>query len=197
MVQPPSYCTTQPERQRHPRRPHAQGDLPIAEEVSQIHLQPDEEQEQDEPEVRDEVEVRDRGGGEDGVGESGYASHDGGSEHNASDDFGDDARLADFRERVVEEAAEEDDDAGLDYEHYDGVLGGMLAVGFLIRCVGLHCYLGVIMGGVSTFEDAALGRCSEGARCRAGGDRDGVVDHLGHCGGYTCHGSGVYPLGLS
>ena len=50
---------------------------------------------------------------EDGIGESGNTSKDGGAEQDAPNDLGDDAGLTEVGEGEVEEAAEDDDDARL------------------------------------------------------------------------------------
>lgn len=97
----------------HAEHAHAQCNLPVVYQEAQIHLQTDNEQEQREPEVGDECELRHGLGGEDGFLESRYAAHDRGPEQDASDDLGDDARLADLGERPLQDSAEDDDDAGL------------------------------------------------------------------------------------
>lgn len=120
MVQSPRYRAAQPKGQHHTRQPHAERDLPVADEEPQVDLQPDEEQEQHQAEVGDEVEVRHGGGGEDGGREAGDAAHDGRAEQDAADDFGDDAGLAKLGEGVVQQAAEDYDDAGLGEERSVG-----------------------------------------------------------------------------
>lgn len=95
--------------------------------------------------------------GEDGIFEVGNAHHDRRPQQDAADDFGDDARLADIGERIMQNTAEDDDDGGLDNEETDGVGGAVL-------------------DGVGALENASLGR-GGGARLQGGGSiesSDGV-----------------------
>lgn len=110
MVQTPSNRAAESKRQRHARHAYADGEFPVADEVPQVDFQADEEEEQHEAEICDEGEIGDGGGGEDGVGEAWDATHYGGAEQDAADDFGDDAGLAEEGEGVVEYTTEDEDD---------------------------------------------------------------------------------------
>ena len=122
MIEAPSDCSAQAKGQGHSSRSNPEGNLPIADQEAQIDLEPDQEQEQQETEVGDEVQVRQGLGRKDVGGETRNAAHDGGTEDDASDDFGDDARLSQLGEWIVQQTAEDDDDACLDDEDGDWVL---------------------------------------------------------------------------
>ncbi len=119
IVQTPRDGTSQPKGQRHAEDAHTGGHLPVADEEAQVDLEADEEEEEDESDVGDESEVGHGSGREDGVRESGNAAHDGRAQQDAAHDLGDDSRLAQSGQRVVEQTAEDDDDAGLNDEDDD------------------------------------------------------------------------------
>lgn len=83
----------------------AQGNAPIGGEQADVDFESDEEKKQDEAEVGDVVEHGKRIGGEDVFFKVRDARQHGRTQQNAADDLGDDARLAQAGQRIVEQTA--------------------------------------------------------------------------------------------
>lgn len=94
IVQAPSQRATQAKWQRHTGKSDTQCYLPVADEEAKIDLEADEEEKQHQTKIRDKCQIWHGGGGKDCRREAWYPAHDGGTEKNATNDFGDDARLA-------------------------------------------------------------------------------------------------------
>ena len=105
--------TAQPKGQGHAGGADTQGDPPVAQQQAEVDLESDQEEEQDQPQVGDIGQVGNGLLGEDVLGEARNAAQGGGAEQNAADNLRDHAGLPDPRERVVQDAAEDDDDSGL------------------------------------------------------------------------------------
>lgn len=156
VIEAPGDSDTETEGDNHAGEAHTKGNAPVAAEHASINFEADEEQEKEQAEVCNVGEDGHRGGGEDVLLEAGDAHHDRGAQDDAADDLCDDTGLAEPRERVVQEAAEDDDDACLHDEEGNGIFG-------------------VVVDGIEALENAALrprargggggGRC----RCRHGG----------------------------
>ena len=138
VVQAPGQGAAQSEGQGQAGKGDGRGDPPVANEEAHVGLEADEEEVEHEAEVGDEGQVGQGVLGEDGVAEVGDAAHDRGAEDDAANDLCDDAGLADLLEGPVKKVAEDEDEAGLDDEEGQGVLG-------------------VVAGGVGALDDAALG----------------------------------------
>lgn len=113
MVQPPGDGKAEAERQQHAGDPHAQSHPPVVGEQADVDLEADEEEEQEEAEVGDIVEDGHGGRREDLILEVRDPRQDGRAQENAADDLGDDPGLADERQRVVQQAAEDYNDTSL------------------------------------------------------------------------------------
>lgn len=144
LVQAPGDGVAEAEGQGHARERHADGGPPVVAEHAQIDLEAGQEEEDDEAEIGNVGQDGHAVGGEDVGLEAGDAHHDGRAEQDAADDLGDDTRLAEVAERVVQQAAEDDDDGRLHDEEQDRVAG-------------------VVQNGIDAVQDAALG-CHAGRR---------------------------------
>ena len=113
IVEPPCDRTAQPKRKGHARDAYRGRDPPVLGQESQIDLQAHEEKEENKAEIGRQGQIGHGGRGEDGVGEVGDSPHDARPQQDTSNDFGDDARLADLGERPVKKTAEDEDDGGL------------------------------------------------------------------------------------
>lgn len=113
IIQTPGNRTAQTKGQQHAPQAHAQRNPPIGHEEVHIDLQSNKEEEEHQAQVSHEIEIGVRCCGEDGLLESRNAHHHGGAENDAAEDFGDDARLTELRERPVQEATEDYNDSCL------------------------------------------------------------------------------------
>ena len=113
MIQTVRDRQPQAKRQRHPSCSYTQCYLPIADQQSQIDLQPDEKQEEDQANVGGRGEGRHGRRREDGIGKAWDAAKDGRAQQDPTDDFGNHTGLTEFLEGEMQQAAEDDDDTSL------------------------------------------------------------------------------------
>lgn len=112
---------THAERQYHPNNRDESGIPPVLLHDLRVDLDSDKKEEENEADVCDQVEVGHRGLGKDGVGEIWDMPHDGWTQHDATNDFGDDFRLSEEGEDVAEALGEAEDDDELDDKDGNGL----------------------------------------------------------------------------
>jgi hypothetical protein len=104
LVQTPGNGTPQAEREGHAANADAQGNAPVAGQEAHIDFEANKEQEKHEAEVRNQTQIRHGIFGEDCRGEMGNATKHRRAQKDAANDLGDDPRLAEILERIVENA---------------------------------------------------------------------------------------------
>lgn len=112
-VEPYSYGASQAERNGHANNAHVQCDLPIAHQVAQVDLEPNDEKEEHETQVSNQVELGHCSIGENVSLEAGDATHGSWAQQNASNDFGNDTRLSELVQGPFEGTTEADYDDDL------------------------------------------------------------------------------------
>lgn len=75
MVQTPGQSTAKSERQSHACEADTDGWFPVAHQVSHVHFESDQEEEEHKSKICDEVEIGDGSLGENGICESRYTTH--------------------------------------------------------------------------------------------------------------------------
>lgn len=196
MIETPCDGAAQAEGQDHACEADGQGDAPVAGEKADVDLEGDQEEEDDQAEVGDVVEDGHGVCGKDVVLEARDSHHDRGSQQDAANDLRNDAGLAKVGQRVVEEAAEEDDDHGLDDEQVDGARGAVLDGVCALEDAGLGCDLAIATvpcaGGVDT-DDGGCQDEERRKRISHGGQGD---VRLTDCSRRSGHGLGGRAVGL-
>jgi len=109
IVQPNCDGTSHAEGDNHADDTDIEGNLPVAEQETEINFETNDEEEQGQSEVGDQVQVGHRLCGKDRFCEARDATEDGGTKKDATDNLRDNARLADLRKRPAKQAAENDD----------------------------------------------------------------------------------------
>jgi hypothetical protein len=197
IVQAPSNGTTKSERQGHARQADTDRRSPVAQQIAYVNLESDQEQEENKSKISDEVEIRYRSSREDGIREARNAAHHRWAQQDTSNNFCDNARLSDARERPVEKSTEYDDDAGL--ESLSEPTKGLAGLDWQSEMSYLDDeqddrIFRVVHRWVFAFEDAALRSRAHCARSTRGarGSGDHAGDHLR----YSRHSSGLLVVFL-
>ena len=171
MIQSICYATAQAEWKGHARQSDAQSNLPIGQEQAQVHLQSNQEQEEYQTDIGSHGEGRHGGSGKDMFCEAGYTSKYRGTKEDATNDFGNDSRLADLGEGEMEDSTEDDDDSRLEdgYRHqYDEHIRRRRVT--YLNYEDDDGVLWIILRRIGPFEDATLlsylGHCHVEARVR-------------------------------
>jgi hypothetical protein len=138
VVEAPGQSAAQCEGQRKSSKGDSRGNAPIADEEANIGLETNEEKVQDETEVGDEREAGQRFVGKYVLLETGDAAHNRGTEDDATDDFGNNARLANLLQGPMEKVTQDQDERGLDNEEDNGIRGVVLGRDGALNDTGLR-----------------------------------------------------------
>ena len=166
VVEAPGQSAAQCEGQRKSSKGDSRGNAPIADEEANIGLETNEEKVQDKTEVGDEREAGQRFVGEDVLLETGDAAHDRGTEDDATDDFGNNARLTNLLQGPMEKVTQDQDERGLEATR----LAGWGANSQKRLCLGVFFFVsylddeedngirGVVLGRDGALDDTGLRR---------------------------------------
>lgn len=113
VVKPHGYRAPQTKRNGHADDADIECYLPVAHEIAQVDFESDDEEKEHKTKVSDQIQLGHGGIREDVGFESGDASHGGWTQQDASNDLGDNARLAELVQGPFERATETDDDDDL------------------------------------------------------------------------------------